>query len=159
MGTRHPSIVPYETFPSADQALVVAVGSDRQFAALCGQLGLLLSDDPRFATNSARVEHRDELYPQLAAALRERPATEWIERLNAAGVPCGPVNDIAQAFSFAESLGLEPVRRLVRDDDGATIAQVANPIELSRTPVSYRHPPPRLGEDNEAVSAWLRQTP
>ena len=114
------------------------------------ELGLDLSDDPRFATNSARAEHRDELYPLLAAALAKRPAAEWTERLNAAGVPCGPVNDIAQAFAFAERLGLEPVLRLVRD--GSTIAQVANPISLSRTPVSYRYPPPYLRDDT-AVDA------
>lgn len=156
MGNRHPSIVPYETFPAADQSLVVAVGSDGQFGALCEQLGVELADDPRFATNALRVEHRDELYPLLAAALRTRPAAEWIERLNAAGVPCGPVNDLAQAFAFADELGLEPVRRLLRDD-GAQIAQVANPLELSRTPVSYRRAPPRLGQDSDAIKAWLEE--
>jgi crotonobetainyl-CoA:carnitine CoA-transferase CaiB-like acyl-CoA transferase len=154
MGNRHPSIVPYETFPAADQSLVVAVGSDGQFAALCAQLELALADDPRFATNALRVEHRDELYPLLAAALRERPAAEWIERLNAAGVPCGPVNDVAQAFVFAERLGLEPVRQMVRED-GTQIAQVASPIDLSRTPVSYRNAPPRLDQDGDVVKARL----
>ncbi|TDC04570.1 CoA transferase [Nonomuraea longispora] len=148
MGNRHPSIVPYEVFQAADRPLVIAAGNDRQFQALCAVLDRPgLAADPRYATNAGRVAARDELVAALDDALGERPADEWFELLTAAGVPCGPINDLATAFALAEELGLEPSVRL----DGA--GQVASPVRLSATPPSYRRPPPELGQDD----AWVRE--
>ena len=150
MGMRHPSICPYEQFPTADRLLIIAAGNDRQFRALCDCLDLSqLKNDPRFATNSARVANREELIPALTAVLRTRGAEEWFTTLTGAGVPSGPINDVAQGMRFAESLGLEPLV----DVDGS--AQVANPLRLSATPVSYRHRPPALGADEKGILAWL----
>ncbi|TDE49756.1 CoA transferase [Nonomuraea mesophila] len=148
MGNRHPSIVPYEVFQAADRPLVIAAGNDRQFQALCAVLDRPdLAADPRYATNAGRVAARDGLVAALDDALRERPADEWFELLTAAGVPCGPINDLAAAFALAEELGLEPSVQL----DGG--GQVAAPVRLSATPPSYRRPPPELGQDD----AWVRE--
>ncbi|MER7499376.1 CoA transferase [Nonomuraea pusilla] len=148
MGNRHPSIVPYEVFEAADRPIVIAAGNDRQFRALCETLERPgLAADPRFATNAGRVAARDVLVAELNAALAARTADEWFGLLTAAGVPCGPINDLAGAFSLAEELGLEPAVEV----DG--VGQVADPIRLSATPPSYRRRPPRLGEDD----AWVRE--
>ena len=136
MGNAHPSIAPYETLPAADGPLAVAVGNDRQFAALCDVLGLQLATDPDYATNPARVAHRDALAGLLRARLGTRPAAQWVRALTAAGVPAGPVNDIPAALALAEALGLAPVA--IAGD----IPTIANPITLSRTPVDYRSAPP-----------------
>ncbi|MFE3453551.1 CaiB/BaiF CoA transferase family protein [Nonomuraea sp. NPDC059194] len=144
MGNRHPSIVPYEVFEAADRPIVIAAGNDRQFRALCAVLGRDdLAAEARYATNAARVEARDVLVPELSSALAARTADAWFEALTAAGVPCGPINDVAGAFELAASLGFEPVV------DG----QVANPVRLGATPASYRLLPPALGQD----SAWVRE--
>ncbi|WP_055503969.1 CaiB/BaiF CoA transferase family protein [Nonomuraea pusilla] len=148
MGNRHPSIVPYEVFEAADRPIVIAAGNDRQFRALCEALERPgLAADPRFATNAGRVAARDVLVAELNAALAARTADEWFGLLTAAGVPCGPINDLAGAFSLAERLGLEPAVEV----DG--VGQVADPIRLGATPPSYRRRPPRLGEDD----AWVRE--
>ena len=150
MGIQHPSICPYEQFPTADRLLIIAAGNDRQFQALCDCLRLCrLKDDPRFATNVARVANREQLTAALGTVLRTRGAQEWFDTLTAAGIPCGPINDVAQGMQFAESLGLEPIV----DVQGS--AQVANPLRLSATPVSYRHRPPALGGDEKEILAWL----
>jgi crotonobetainyl-CoA:carnitine CoA-transferase CaiB-like acyl-CoA transferase len=142
MGNRHPSIAPYELLRCADRELALAVGNDRQFAALCRVLGIpALGDDARFATNSARVGHRDELRSVLEEILVARPAADWAAELTAAGVPAGVVNDIAGAFALAESLGLEPTVDLPRPD-GTTVTLTRNPIRLSATPVRYVSAPP-----------------
>ncbi|HWO65790.1 MAG TPA: CoA transferase [Umezawaea sp.] len=139
MGNRHPSIAPYELVETADRPMVLAVGNDRQFTRLCSALDVPeLATDPRFATNSARVAHVDALMSVLTPRLRERTARHWFDTLTPLGVPCGPVNDLADAFTLAADLGLNPVVPL----DGLTL--VANPIRLSRTPATYRLPPPAL---------------
>jgi crotonobetainyl-CoA:carnitine CoA-transferase CaiB-like acyl-CoA transferase len=170
MGNRHPSIAPYETVRASDRLLIVAVGNDSQFAALTGVVGAeWMATDPRFARNAARVEHRAALVAELEDRLSERPAAEWVERLLAAGIPAGVVNDIAEAFELAESVGLEPVVRIPRplpaepaEPAGAAPspaaqpsadAQVAHPVRYSRTPASYRVPPPRQGEHTAEVEA------
>jgi crotonobetainyl-CoA:carnitine CoA-transferase CaiB-like acyl-CoA transferase len=142
MGNAHPSIAPYELYPTGDGDLVLAVGNDRQFAALCEVVGLP-SDDERFATNASRVEHRDALRAELVAALAARPAAAWVEALTPRGVPAGQVNDVAGAFALAESLGLEPVVEVPRED-GTTARLTRNPIRLSATPPTYRGAPPPL---------------
>jgi crotonobetainyl-CoA:carnitine CoA-transferase CaiB-like acyl-CoA transferase len=142
MGNRHPSIAPYELFATADQPMVLAVGNDRQFKRLCSVLDVPeLATDPRFDTNAHRVAHVDELVDQLSQRLRTRGARHWFEVLTPLGVPCGPVNDIAGAFELAESLGLNPTTTV----DGLDL--VANPIRLSRTPATYRLPPPELSQE------------
>jgi crotonobetainyl-CoA:carnitine CoA-transferase CaiB-like acyl-CoA transferase len=142
MGNAHPSISPYALFRAADGDLVLAVGTDRQFRALCDTLGDPgLADDPRFASNSARVAHRDELRERLEARLAARPAAEWSDALALAGVPAGRVNDIAGAFELARSLGLDPIVDIPRED-GTTARLPRNPISLSATPVTYRSAPP-----------------
>jgi crotonobetainyl-CoA:carnitine CoA-transferase CaiB-like acyl-CoA transferase len=154
MGNRHPSITPYETLATADRPLVVAVGNDGQFARLCRALGLPeLAADPRFATNRARVEHREALAATLEAALAARGAADWVAVLADAGVPCGLVNHVGEAFALAERLGLDPVVA------AGGIPQVANPIRLAATPVSYRLPPPGLGEHTAEVLGWLGAPP
>ncbi|HEX6967724.1 MAG TPA: CoA transferase [Micromonosporaceae bacterium] len=160
MGNRHPSIAPYEVFSTADRPLVVAVGNDRQFRALVDALGLpSLAEDERFATNAARVAHRDELVAALSGVLAGRTADEWFETLSAVGVPAGPINDIRQAFALAARLGLDPVVEIEDPVRGAPSRQVANPIRLSETPAAYHRPPPRLGADTESVLAEPRTDP
>ena len=144
MGNAHPSITPYEPLRCADGELVVAVGNDRQFGALCEALGAPeLASDPRFADNKARVANRDAMRAALEERLAARPAADWAQTLTAARVPAGVVNDIGAAFELARGLGLEPVVSIARED-GTTIELVRNPIRLSATPASYRSAPPRF---------------
>jgi len=149
-GNAHPSIAPYQTIPTATDDLALAVGNDALFARLCEELGRPeLTSDPRFATNSERVVHRDELIAILSEIFAGESAQSWTERLTAAGVPAGPVNDVAQAYQFAESLGLEPVVDL----EG--VRSTRSPMRLSRTPAVPQSRPPRLGEHNDELRAWL----
>jgi crotonobetainyl-CoA:carnitine CoA-transferase CaiB-like acyl-CoA transferase len=152
LGNAHPSIAPYELFATADGDLVLAVGNDKQFAALCRVIGTdkLVTDD-RFARNAARVARRAELRALLEAALAERPACEWASELTAAGVPAGQVNDLAAAFGLAEQLGLDPIVDLPRPG-GGDVRLTRNPIRLSATPATYRSAPPVLPEAEAAVS-------
>ncbi|QQQ80835.1 CoA transferase [Saccharothrix sp. 6-C] len=146
LGNRHPSIAPYEVFPTADRPVVPAVGNDRQFARLREAPGL--PADERFATDELRVAHVDALAESLTGRLRTRPAAHWFALLTPLGVPCGPVNDLAGAFEPAESLGLRPTA----DVDGPAL--VSNPIRMSATPPTYRLPPPALG--GATGSGWRR---
>ncbi|MFJ7238842.1 CaiB/BaiF CoA transferase family protein [Streptomyces olivaceus] len=154
MGNRHPSIAPYEVFPASDRPMVLAVGTDRQFRSLAAVLGLPgLANDARFATNTARVAHADALAALLSTSLSARTAEEWYKLLTPHGVPCGPVNDLADAFQLAERLQLSPRVEI----DGRDL--VANPIRLEATPPTYRRPPPALGEHTEEVLHWLAAEP
>ncbi|HSC02804.1 MAG TPA: CoA transferase [Solirubrobacteraceae bacterium] len=145
MGNAHPSISPYELYDAADGQLVIAVGNDRQFRALCEAIGRTeLADDARFATNTNRVANRAELREELDRALLEQPADHWSELLTAARVPAGPVNDVGAAFRLARELGLDPVVEIANGDGPAT-PLTRNPITMSRTPASYRSAPPALG--------------
>jgi crotonobetainyl-CoA:carnitine CoA-transferase CaiB-like acyl-CoA transferase len=158
-GNRHPSIAPYETFPTADRQIALACGNDKQFRALCIALDLLsLPDEPRFSTNPSRVEHADDLRAILSIAFARAGADHWHEVLTKVGVPCGPINDIDAAFAFAASLGI-PAIVDVPTPEGGTLRQVADPITLSATPPTYRSAPPRLGADTDEVVAWLRRRP
>jgi crotonobetainyl-CoA:carnitine CoA-transferase CaiB-like acyl-CoA transferase len=155
LGNRHPSIAPYAVFPAADRDLVIAVGNDKQFRALAWLLGTpALADDARYATNAARVAHRDHLHAELEAALATAPAGDWVTRCSAVGVPAGIVNDIAEAIAFADSLGLDPVAEIGRPD--AAHRSIANPIGLAASAPEYRTPPPTLGEHSGAD--WLPRT-
>ena len=151
-GNRHPSITPYETFECADRPLAVAVGNDRLFARLCGALALdELATDARFATNSARVAHAGELSERLEAVLRTRPAADWVTALRAVAVPAGPINDVAEAFALAETLGMEPVV------EAGGYPLPAPPLRLDGERPAVRRPPPRLDEHGDELRAWLKQ--
>jgi crotonobetainyl-CoA:carnitine CoA-transferase CaiB-like acyl-CoA transferase len=144
MGNGHPSIAPYDVYATADGELVLAVGNDRQFMALCEQLGeAALASDSSFRTNEQRVAHRDALRAALEQRLRAESAAAWTPRLLAAGVPAGEVNDVAGAFALAERLGLAPIVELP-GRDGRPVPLTANPIRLSRTPPTYRTAPPEM---------------
>jgi crotonobetainyl-CoA:carnitine CoA-transferase CaiB-like acyl-CoA transferase len=146
LGNAHPSISPYELLETGTGDLVLAVGNDRQFAALCEVIGASeLADDPRYATNGARVANRMALRADLVARLATRPAADWARELTAVRVPAGVVNDLRGAFALAQSLGLEPIVG-VPAADGETVRLTRNPIGLSRTPPSYRSAPPPLPE-------------
>jgi crotonobetainyl-CoA:carnitine CoA-transferase CaiB-like acyl-CoA transferase len=151
-GNRHPSISPYETFEAADRPIAVAVGNDRLFARLCDALGLPeLPLDSRFATNSARVENAELLGERLEGVLRTRPAAEWVAALRAASVPAGPINDVAEAFELAESLGMEPVAEV----DGLPLP--TPPLRLDGERPAILRPPPRLDEHGDDLRAWLEE--
>ncbi len=142
LGNAHPSIAPYDVFSTADRPLVVAVGNDGQFAALVTELGAPeLATHPDYATNPARVAHREELKARLEVLMAPSGADEWQRRITQAGVPCGPINDLAQAFALASSLGLQPIMEV----DGTPT--VAHPITLSQSPATYRSGPPDLPSD------------
>ena len=153
LGNAHPSIAPYELYETGAGELVLAVGNDRQFGQLCAEIGRPeLTEDARFATNPARVEHRAALRAELEQAFAVAPAAEWAERLSARRVPAGVVNDLAGAFAFtlapgafvfAERIGLEPIVAVPRPD-GPPVPLPRNPIRLSETPPSYRSAPPPL---------------
>ena len=156
MGNQHPSIAPYETLATKDVSLAVAIGNDRQFAAMAGALGRPdLAEDERFSTNRGRVVNRAALVAELESVLATRSAAEWTDHLQARGLPCGPVNDIAQAIALATMLGLDPVVRLRAAE--AEIATIASPLLLHRTPVRYHRAPPTLGADTDEVKSWLRR--
>jgi crotonobetainyl-CoA:carnitine CoA-transferase CaiB-like acyl-CoA transferase len=154
MGNRHPSIAPYETFATRSGDIAIAAGNDAIFARLAAALELPgLERDTRFATNAARLEHRDELAGAIEQALEREDAATWTERLNAAGVPAGTVNDIAGAYALAERLGLDPVAEV----EGVRSAR--SPMRLAGTPAVTRRRPPRLGEHDAELRAWLALPP
>ncbi len=146
LGNRHPSISPYELFATGEGELVLAVGNERQFEALCEALGAPgLASEERFATNPARVENRDALAAELTALLAARPAVEWARLLRERRVPAGVVNDVGAAFALAREIGLEPTVAIDRGD-GTSAELTRNPIRLSATPATYRLAPPPLPE-------------
>jgi crotonobetainyl-CoA:carnitine CoA-transferase CaiB-like acyl-CoA transferase len=146
LGNSHPSIAPYELLSTADGDLVLAVGNDRQFAALCDVVGAPeLTHEPRFAHNADRVTNRGALRAELERRLAARSARQWAESLTAVRVPAGVVNDLRGAFALAESLGLEPVVAIPREN-GPAVRLTRNPIHLSQTPATYRSPPPSRPE-------------
>ncbi|SFW51189.1 Crotonobetainyl-CoA:carnitine CoA-transferase CaiB [Pseudomonas sp. NFACC19-2] len=149
LGNAHPNIVPYQDFPSADGNFILAVGNDGQFRKFCEVAGIAnLADDPRFVTNKARVAHRAELIPLLRQATVFKTTAQWIELLEKAGVPCGPINDLQQVFADpqvqARGLRLDLPNAL-----GSSTPQVASPLRLSATPVAYRSAPPLLGQHTD----------
>ncbi len=151
LGNAHPNIVPYQDFPSADGNFILAVGNDGQFRKFCEVAGIAnLADDSRFVTNKARVAHRAELIPLLRQATVFKTTAQWIEQLEKAGVPCGPINDLQQVFADpqvqARGLRLDLPNAL-----GSSTPQVASPLRLSATPVAYRSAPPLLGQHTEAL--------
>ena len=150
-GNSHPNIVPYETFPTSDGEIAVSAASERQWRRLCEALRLpALVDDPRFATNGARVEHRDELRPLLVARFAARSSAAWLERLDAAEVPCGPINDVAAAFASPQATARGSRVEMEHPRLGR-VDQVGSPFTLSDTPAAIRTPPPLLGEQADEI--------
>lgn len=161
-GNSHPSLVPYQDMPTKDGAMLLAIGNDGQFARFCEVAGQpALAQDARYATNPQRVAHREELVPQLMAITRTRTTAEWIAALEHHAVPCGPINDIAQAFADAQvrSRGLaieQPRSDKARAAEGVpAIRSVASPLRLSATPPVLHRAPPTLGEHTDEVLAEL----
>ncbi|MDD9876987.1 MAG: CaiB/BaiF CoA-transferase family protein [Magnetovibrio sp.] len=153
LGNAHPNIVPYQSFPTADGDIILAVGNDGQFQRFCEFAECThLSEDPRFATNDARVQNRAELIPQLREIVAAKSSAHWLGGLEARNVSCGPINDLEQVFADPQ---IEARGMKLHMDHPATGTQgldmVASPMRLSATPPSYRHPPPMLGQHTDEV--------
>lgn len=151
LGNAHPNIVPYQDFPTADGDFILTVGNDSQFRKFAEVAGRPeWADDSRFATNTRRVANRSELVPLIRQATVFKTTAEWVTQLEAVGVPCGPINDLAQVFADpqvqARGLALQLPHALA-----GLVPQVASPIRLSETPVEYRNAPPLLGEHTRQV--------
>ena len=154
-GNAHQNIVPYQVFEVADGHLILAVGNDGQFARFCAVAGCAdLPQDPRFASNANRVRHRDALVPLLAERMKKRTRSDWLSALEAAKVPCGPINDLDDVFADpqVQARGMS-VR--VPHPHTDTLQLVASPMKLSATPVQLRRAPPLLGQHTDEVLAEL----
>ena len=150
-GNAHPSIVPYETFATADGAIAIGVGSERQWARLGPAIGLPeLATDARFTRNGDRVERRDELIPILAGRLATAESATWLARLDEAGIPAGPILDVAQALASPQAAALGSRVPLEHPTLGR-VDQVGIPFELAGTPATVRLPPPLLGEHTDEI--------
>jgi formyl-CoA transferase len=151
MGNAHLNIVPYHVFPSADEFLIVAVGNDGQFARFCEVIGEPgWPQDARFATNPQRVRHRDLLVELITERLRTRPAREWLDKLEPAGVPCGPINDLSQVFADPQ-VRHRGMQVSAPHAVAGHVTMVANPIKFSATPIAHDRAPPLLGEHTEDI--------
>ncbi len=151
LGNAHPNIVPYQVFPTADGHLILAVANDRQFRSFCRAAGVeQLAADPRFATNAERVRVRDTLIALLKPVLAAHSTSQWIARLEAANVPCGPINRIDQVFADPQAMARELTVSMAHSAAGS-IDLVASPLRLSKTPPEYRNAPPLLGEHTTDV--------
>ena len=155
LGNAHPSIVPYQPFRAADGWIMVAAGSESLWQRLVQVLDLsALAEDPRFATNADRITHRDELIPLLNARFREDRVQVWLARLEEAHIPCGPIYTPEQSLNDEHILARGMIVELEHPAIGR-IRALGNPMKLSQTGVSYRLPPPKLGEHTEAILAEL----
>ena len=151
LGNAHPSIVPYETFTTADGEIAIGVGSEKQWRALCEVVGLPgLAGDARFATNGARVTNRAALVAALNERISARAGADWLEALDGAGIPAGPIRDIREAFEAPQAVATSARVPLDHPALGA-VDQVRSPLELAATPVTIRRPPPTLGEHSRDV--------
>ena len=150
-GNAHQNIVPYQVFEVADGHLILAVGNDGQFARFCAVAGCTeLATDPRYARNAARVRHRDELVPLLAAILIGRTRADWLAALEAAKVPCGPINRIDEVFADPQVIA-RGMRQRIAHPLAGEMELVASPMKLSATPVQLRRAPPLLGQHTDEV--------
>ncbi|MBS0266674.1 MAG: CoA transferase, partial [Planctomycetes bacterium] len=150
-GTEHPSIVPYQAFAAEDHSLIIAVGNDSQFVKFCGVIERPdLACDSRFQTNAARVQNRLELIPLLADILAQRPAAEWLSRLESAGVPCGPVNTIDRAFGDPQTVARDMLIEVPHPTIGP-LKLAGSPFKLAAASPLPRRPPPLLGEHTASV--------
>ena len=154
-GNAHPNIVPYQVFACSDGHMILAAGNDSQFQKFCELAGCPeLSTDPRFASNDARVRQRDTLVPILADIIKQRARDDWVASLEAAGVPCGPINRLDQVFADPQ-VQFRGMKIEMPHPSAGKVPLVANPMRLSETPVQYLRPPPLLGQDTVAVLSRL----
>lgn len=162
LGNGHPNIVPYQVFSTADAPIILAVGNDSQFRRFCAVAAIeQVASDERYATNPMRIRNRVALCELIDSALRARSRETWLRELEAAGVPCGPVNNLREVFDDAhvKARGAE-LRMPCEWAMGGEISLLANPLRMSATPPSYRRPPPRLDEHAEEVlEDWLGMNP
>jgi len=150
-GNAHANIVPYQSFQASDAWFVVAVGNDRQFAKLCEVLGKQeFANEERFSSNSERVKHRDELISLLKPVFLTKTSREWLSMLEAAGIPCGPINALDEVFAMPQVEAREMLLHMKHAETGA-LRLVGSPLKLSATPVEYRLPPPELGQHTEEI--------
>ncbi|CAN7156176.1 CaiB/BaiF CoA-transferase family protein [Variovorax paradoxus] len=155
-GNTHPSLAPYQDFPTLDGSMLLAIGNNGQFARFCEAAGHAeWAADARFASNTLRVKHRGVLIPMMEELTRTRSTADWVALLEDKAVPCGPINDIAQAFDDAQvkSRGLAVTLPRDADDGIASITGVASPLRLTATPPVLRHAPPALGQHTREVLA------
>jgi glutaryl-CoA transferase len=151
LGNAHPSIVPYETFRTADGEIAIGVGSQRQWQTFCDVLGMAdLATEARFATNGHRVANRVELIRLLGERLAQRASADWLAALDAAGIPAGPIRDIREAFASPQDEAIGSRVRLDHPVLGA-VDQVRSPFDLAGTPAAIRRPPPLLGEHSREI--------
>jgi len=154
IGNAHPSIVPYQTFDAADKPLVVAVGNNSQFAGLCKAVGRPeLAEDERFATNPDRVANREALISELQKEFGQRPADEWVGEIRDAGIPCGPVNSLADVFADDHVLGSGILQEIVHASAGP-LKMLASPLLLDAERLPIRRPPPTLGQHTDEPLDW-----
>jgi crotonobetainyl-CoA:carnitine CoA-transferase CaiB-like acyl-CoA transferase len=151
LGNAHPSIVPYEDFPTADGNMILAIGNDSQFARFCAAAGHPeLATDARFGSNASRVANRVELIALLRRITVGRNTADWVRLLESHSVPCGPINALGEVFADPQVVS-RSMRRNLRDVCGRDVPTVANPVRFSATPVEYRNAPPALGEHTDEV--------
>jgi crotonobetainyl-CoA:carnitine CoA-transferase CaiB-like acyl-CoA transferase len=155
LGTAHPNIVPYQAFATSDGHLVLAVGNDDQFARLCALAGRAkLASDARFSTNAARVRNREALLPHFERMMRERSTQEWVEILERADIPYGPIHGLDRVFEEPQTIH-RGMRFELPHPTAGTVPQVASPLRFSATPVVCERPPPLLGQHNDDVLGEL----
>jgi len=151
LGNAHPNIVPYQVFAARDGHIIVAVGNENQYARLCEIMGRRdLASDERFATNASRVNHRDEIVAILQGIFVTRTMRDWLDALERAGVPCGPINTIADVFADPQ-VQARGVRLDLPQPAIGSVPSVANPIKYSATPIAYLSAPPMLGADTDEI--------
>ncbi len=152
LGNQHPNIVPYQVFPTADGYVVLSVGNDPTFQRFCKEFGLAhMLDDPRFATNAARVGNRQLVTDMLTPVLRGQPTAWWVERLEALKIGCGPINTLKDVFADPQVQARNTVVQMPHAASPDGVKVIANPVRLSETPADYRRPPPVLGQHTEEV--------
>ena len=153
LGNAHATVVPYQVFRTSDSHIVLAIGNDGQFRKFCDFAGApALAADPRFATNPARIRHRAELIPELSVIIARETSAYWIRELERIGVPCGPINDLAQVFADPQVCARGMTIELPHPAAGGKPTPlIANPIKLSQTPISYDRAPPTLGQHTDEV--------
>jgi crotonobetainyl-CoA:carnitine CoA-transferase CaiB-like acyl-CoA transferase len=153
LGNQHPNIVPYQVFPTADGHMVLSIGNDPTFKRFCESFDLThLLEDPRFATNAARVGNRQLVTDTLTPIMQQHPTAWWIDRLEALKIGCGPINKLSEVFADPHVVARNMVLEMPHGS-GQAVKVIANPVKLSETPADYRLPPPLLGEHTDLVLA------
>src|SRR4051794_32745953 len=151
LGNQHPNIVPYQVFPTADGHIVLSVGNDPTFKRFCESFNLThLLEDPRFATNAARVANRQLVTDTLTPVMQQHTTVWWVDKLEALKIGCGPINKLSEVFADPHVLARGVVREMTHGS-GHAVKVIANPVKLSETPADYRIPPPLLGEHTDVV--------